>query len=118
MIPIPKKVSDDKNAKFSPIVITSPFLKTIGKLLLLAFQSKLKENIDPYQLVHKCERSTSDASDVLHHNIVFSLERGKKYVRYAILNYTSVFDSVPRSLLINKFARVNTDNWFHLPLMK
>ena len=111
IIPIPKKVSGDKNVKLRPIAITSPFLKIMEKLLILPLQPAIKEHCDPYQFAYKCKRSTLDAVAVLHHNIVFGLEKGKKYVRCAFLDFTSAFDSIPRHLLLNKLISVDTDSW-------
>ncbi|VDP83026.1 unnamed protein product [Schistosoma mattheei] len=55
IIPVPKKESGDKNVKFRPIAVTSPFLKTMEKLLILPLQPALREHIDPYQ--NKVEQS-------------------------------------------------------------
>ncbi|CAH8654682.1 unnamed protein product [Schistosoma curassoni] len=96
IIPVPKKASGDKNVKFRPIAITSPFLKTMEKLLILPLQPAIKEHIDPYQFAYRHKRSTLDAVTVLHHNIVFNLEKGQQYVRCAFLDYASAFDSIPR----------------------
>ncbi|VDP24128.1 unnamed protein product [Schistosoma margrebowiei] len=111
IIPVPKKVSGDNNVKFRPIAIISPFLKTMEKLLILRLQPAIKEHIDPYQFVYRCKRNTLDAVAVLHHSIVFNLEKGKKYVRCAFLDYNSAFDSIPRQRLLNKLISVNTDSW-------
>ncbi|KAH9583718.1 hypothetical protein MS3_00008037 [Schistosoma haematobium] len=111
IIPVPKKVSGDKNVKFRPIAITSPFLKTMEKLLILTIQPAIKEHIDPYQFVYRCKRITLDDVAILHHNIVFNLEKDKKYVRCAFLDYTSAFDFIPRQRLINKLISINTDSW-------
>ncbi|CAH8638816.1 unnamed protein product [Schistosoma bovis] len=111
IIPIPKKVSGDKNVKPRPIAINSLFLKTMEKLLILPLQPAIKEHIDPYQIAYRCRRSTLDAVAVLHHNIVFSFEEGKKYVRCAFLDYTCAFDSIPRQRLLNRLISVNTDSW-------
>ncbi|VDP83581.1 unnamed protein product, partial [Schistosoma curassoni] len=74
IIPVPKKASGDKNVKFGPIAITSSFLKTMEKLLILPLQPVIKAQIDPYQFAYRRKRSTLDAA-VLHHNIVFNLEK-------------------------------------------
>ncbi|CAH8594088.1 unnamed protein product [Schistosoma intercalatum] len=111
IIPVPNKAFGDKNVKFRPIAITSPFLKTMEKLLILPLQPAIKEHTDPYQFAYRRKRSALDAVAVLHHNIVFNLEKGSKYVRCAFLDYTSAFDSIPRQRLLNKLISVNTDSW-------
>ncbi|CAH8500208.1 unnamed protein product [Schistosoma mattheei] len=111
IIPVTKKAFGDKNVKCRPIAITSPFLKTMEKLLILPLQPAIKEHTDPCQFAYRRKRSTLDAVAVLHHNIVFNLEKGKKYVRCAFLDYTSAFDSIPRQRLLNKLISVNTDSW-------
>ncbi|VDP69988.1 unnamed protein product [Schistosoma mattheei] len=70
IIPVPKTASGDKNVKFRPIEITSPFLKTMEKLLILPLQPAIKEHTDPYQFAYRRKRSTLDAVAVLHHNII------------------------------------------------
>lgn len=57
--------------------IIPPSLKTMEKLLTLLFQPALKEHIGPYQLTYRCKTSPLDDAVVPHHNIVFSLEKGK-----------------------------------------
>ncbi|VDP06687.1 unnamed protein product [Schistosoma margrebowiei] len=111
ILPVPKKASGDKNVKFRPITITSPFLKTMEKLLILPIQPAIKDHIEPYQFAYRHKKSTLNAVNVLHHYIVFNLEKGKKYVRCAFLDYTSAFDSIPRQRLLNKLISVNTDSW-------
>ncbi|VDP56525.1 unnamed protein product [Schistosoma curassoni] len=97
IILVPNKISGAKNVKFRSITITSLFLKTMEKLLMLPLQPAIKEHIDPYQFAYRCKRSNLDAIAVLHHNIVFNLEKA--------------FDSIPRQRLINKLINVNTDSW-------
>ncbi|CAH8658891.1 unnamed protein product [Schistosoma rodhaini] len=111
IIPIPKKASGDKNAKLRPIAITSSFLKIMEKLPIQPLQPAIKEHCDPFQFAYKCKRNTLDAVAVLHHNIVFGLEKGKKYVRCAFLDFTSAFDSIPRHLLLDKLINIDTDSW-------
>ncbi|CAH8574910.1 unnamed protein product [Schistosoma rodhaini] len=111
IIPIPKKASGDKNVKLRPIAITSPFLKIMETLLIQPLQPAIKEHCDPYQFAYKCKRSTLDSVAVLHHDIVLELEKGRKHVRCAFLEFTSAFDSIPRHLLLNKLPS-STENTF------
>ncbi|CAH8447583.1 unnamed protein product [Heterobilharzia americana] len=110
IVPVPKP-SSGSDVTFRPIAITSPFLKTMEKLLLLVIEPSLMAFRDPKQFAYKHRRSTLDAATVLHHNIVSSLDKGVKYVRCAFLDYSSAFDSVPRPLLLNKLAIAHTDPW-------
>nr|CAH8863804.1 unnamed protein product [Trichobilharzia regenti] len=116
VVPIPKS-STGACVKFRPIAITSPFLKTMEKLLLLSLVPSLKSFNDPKQFAYKHSRSTLDAAAVLYHNIASSLDKGAKFVRCAFLDYTSAFDSVPRDILLNKLAASQTEcwavNWLH-----
>lgn len=85
---ITRKVSGYTNVKFRPITIISPFLKSVETLLLLSLQLALVKPIGLCQFSYKCKRSTLDTVVVLSHNIMFSLERGNKYVRCSFLDYT------------------------------
>ncbi|VDP34136.1 unnamed protein product [Schistosoma curassoni] len=60
---------------------------------------------------YRCKRSTLDAADALHYNIVFNLEKGNNYVRCAILDYTLAFDSIPRQRYTTNLISVNNDRW-------
>nr|CAH8847516.1 unnamed protein product [Trichobilharzia regenti] len=116
VVPIPK-LSTGACVKSRPIAITSPFLKTMEKLLLLSLLPSLKSFNDPKQFAYKHSGSTLDAAAVLYHNIVSSLDKGAKFVRCAFLDYTAAFDSVPRDILLDKLAASQTEcwavNWLH-----
>lgn len=107
IILIPKKVSRDKNVRFKPISLTSPFFKATEKLLPLILQLALKKHMDPYQFVYKCKINILNTAVVLHHIIMFSLEKSKKCVRYAFLDYTFPFDPI----LHNELISVSTESW-------
>ncbi|CAH8849001.1 unnamed protein product [Trichobilharzia szidati] len=112
VVPVPKSTSGP-TVKFRPIAITSPFLKVMERLILLNLEPSLKPFNDPNQFAYKHSRCTLDAAVVLYHNIVSSLDRGAKYVRCAFLDYTSAFDSVPRSLLLSKLAATQSESWIN-----
>nr|CAH8864496.1 unnamed protein product [Trichobilharzia regenti] len=110
IVPVPKP-GNSKNVKFRPIAITSPFLKLMEKLILLKLEPSLKSFEDPKQFAYRQGRSTLDAAAVLHNSIVSSLDKDAKYVRCTFLDFTSAFDSVPRSLLLNKLSTTQTESW-------
>nr|CAH8866336.1 unnamed protein product [Trichobilharzia regenti] len=110
VVPV-QKSSSGAGIKFRPVAITSPFLKTMEKLLLNILKPSLKAFSDPKQFAYKCGRSTLDAAIVLHHNIVSCLDKGAKFVRTAFLDYTAAFDSVPRTLLLGKMNSAQTESW-------
>nr|CAH8869522.1 unnamed protein product [Trichobilharzia regenti] len=86
-------------------------METMEKLLLLSLVPSLKSSNDHKQFAYKHSRSTLDAAAVLYHNIAFSQDKGAKFVRCAILDCTSTFDSVPRDILLNKLAASQTECW-------
>ncbi|CAH8823871.1 unnamed protein product [Trichobilharzia szidati] len=110
VVPV-QKSSSEAGIKFRPVAITSPFLKTMKKLLLNILKPSLKAFSDPKQFAYKCGRRTLDAAIVLHHNIVSCLDKGAKFVRTAFLYYTAAFDSVPRPLLLGKMISAQTESW-------
>ena len=106
-----------ERVKFTPIAITPPFMKTMQKLLLLSLVSSLKSFNDPKQFASKHSRSILDASTVLYHSVVSSLDKGGKFVCCALLDYTSAFNSVPWDILLDKLSVSQTEcrvvNWLH-----
>ncbi|VDQ02717.1 unnamed protein product [Trichobilharzia regenti] len=64
---------------------------------------------DSKQFAYKRRRITLDAAEVLHHNIVSSLDKGVKFVHCAFLDYTCSFDLVSRDILLNKLSETQTE---------
>lgn len=88
--------------RFRPIALTSAALKLTEKAILSRLKLYLCIPPDPLQFAYKPNRSTLDAVSFLIHRITKSLNESSKSVRCIFLDYSSAFDSVPRSRLLLK----------------
>ena len=101
--PIPKTTTQVPISKrFRPIALTSSGLKLMERSVLQRLQVSLTIPEDNHQFAYKRNRSTLDAVASLFHFVCKSLNDKAKHVHCAFLDYSSAFDSVPRSLLLKK----------------
>ncbi|CAH8488314.1 unnamed protein product, partial [Heterobilharzia americana] len=97
--------------KLRPIALTYPSLKLMQKLIIHVLQPSLKAIGDPNQFACRSRGSTLDVITLLYHNITYSADKNVEYVRCAILDYISVFDSIPTPLSLDKLHGTNTECW-------
>ena len=108
VIPLPKNTKSNVLSKrYRPIALTSSALKLTEKAILSRLQSHMYVPPDPFQFAYKANRSTLDAVSSLIHFISKSLNNSVKSVRCVFLDYSSAFDSVPRSQLLSKLQSFN-----------
>jgi len=55
---------------------------------------------DVNQFAYKSNRSTLDAVDTLYHNTAFSPDKGSKVIMCAFFDYSSAFNTIPRSQIL------------------
>ncbi|WP_432422668.1 RNA-directed DNA polymerase [Streptococcus dysgalactiae] len=111
IVPIPKSSNSDiLSNRFRLIALTSSRLKLMERAILSRLQSSMNVPHDPFQFAYKSNRCTLDAVSSLVHRIAKSLNDSAKSVRCVFLDYSSAFDSVPRSLLLHKLETFGCPN--------
>lgn len=90
---------------FRPTAPTSFGLKLPECTVLGRLTSPVSMSTDLLQFAYKTNRSTLDDVVFLVHNITKSLDAYTKSVRLASLDFSSDFDSVPRTLLLCKLIQ-------------
>ena len=62
----------------------------------------IPETIDPLQFAYRPYRSTDNAIFIALHTALSHLDKRNTYVRMLIINYSSAFNTIVSSKLINK----------------
>ncbi len=66
---------------------------------------------DPCQFTYKAKRSTVDAVSCLRHATNAHLDKGCKDFKAVFLDFSNIFNTLPRQGLLDKFAVTNSPNW-------
>jgi len=67
--------------------------------------------MDDAQFAYKENRSTLDAVATLTHHIAFELDKGSKNIRCAFLDFSSAFNTIPRSQVLDLLSKYGTPGW-------
>jgi hypothetical protein len=73
----------------------------------------IPETLDPLQFAYCPNRSTDDAVSIALHTALSHLDKRNTYVRMLFIDYSSAFNTIVPSKLINK---LRTNGTKHLPL--
>ena len=75
----------------------------------------IPETLDPLQFPYRPNRSTDDAISIALHTALSHLDKRNTYVRMLLIDYSSAFNTIVPSKLINKLRTlvINTSlcNW-------
>uniref|UniRef100_A0A8K9UCI4 Reverse transcriptase domain-containing protein n=1 Tax=Oncorhynchus mykiss TaxID=8022 RepID=A0A8K9UCI4_ONCMY len=114
-------VSVPKNTKvtclnvYEPVALTSVAMKCLESLVRAHINTIIPETLDPPQFAYQTNRSTDDAISNALHTALSHLNKRNTYVRMLFIDYSSVFNTIVPSKLINKLRSLglNTSlcNW-------
>ena len=62
----------------------------------------IPETLDPLQFAYRPNRSTDDAISIALHTVVSPLDKTRPYVGMLFIDYSSAFNTIEPSKLINK----------------
>ena len=110
--PIPKAVNPASgDIEFRPIANTSSWLKLVEKLVLSKLEPTLSSVDDPLQFAYKPNRATVDAVATLAHKLYSALDSGKRAVNGVFLDFSSAFNTIPRSKLLSNLSEDGVEGW-------
>ena len=109
IVPLPKKPNPKANNDYRPVALTSVVMKCFEKILKSRLSSfvKLNEN----QFAYRKGRSTKDACLTLDHYIRSHLEKPGTYARVLFIDYSSAFNTIVPSILLDKLSTFNVPNY-------
>jgi hypothetical protein len=77
-------------------------MKCFERLVITHINTIIPETLDPLQFAYRPNRSTDDAISFAVHTALSHLDKRKTYVRMLFIDYSSAFNTMVPSKLINK----------------
>ena len=77
-------------------------MKCFERLVMAHINTIIPETLDPFQFAYRRNRSTDAAISIALHTALSHLDKRNTYVRMIIIDYSSVFNTIVPSKLINK----------------
>ena len=77
-------------------------MKCFGRLVMAHINTIIPENLDPLQFALRPNRSADDANSIAHHTALSHLDKRNTYMRMLFIDYSSAFNTLVPSKLINK----------------
>ena len=77
-------------------------MKCFERLVMSHIKTIIPETLDPLQFAYHSNRSTDDAISIALHTALSHLDKRNTYVRMLFIDYSSVFNTIVPSKLINK----------------
>ena len=101
-MPVPKNTEVTCLNDYQPIALTSVVMKCFERLVMAHINTIIPETLYPLQFTYRPNRSTDDAISIALHTALSHLDKRNTYVRMLFIDYSSVFNTIVPSKLINK----------------
>ena len=85
-----------------PVALTSVAMKCFERLVMAHIYTIIPETLEPLQFAYCPNRSTDDVISITLHIALSHLDKRNTYVRILLIDYSSVFNTIVSSKLINK----------------
>lgn len=106
IFPVPKKSPVTCLNDFRPIALTSVLMSCLEQLVLDYIKREIPASVDPLQYVQVKSRSVEDAITVAL-NFKEHLDKGNAYARMLFIDYSSAFNTIIPSNLVQKLKSVS-----------
>ena len=77
-------------------------MKCFERLVMAHINNIIPDTLDPLQFAYHPNRSTEDVISIALHTALSHLDKRKTYVRMLFIDYSSAFNTIVPSKLINK----------------
>ncbi len=115
IMPVPKKNMITCLNDYRPIALTPVIAKCFERLVITHIKDSIPVDPNQYQFAYRANRSTEDAICVAMHAALSHLEKPNTYIRMLFVDYSSAFNTIVPSQLINKLHALgltpSTCNW-------
>ena len=95
--------------------MTSVAMKCFERLVMAHINTIILETLDPLQCAYRANRSTDDAISTALHTALSYLDKRNTCVRMLFIDYSSAFNTIVPSKLINKLKtlglKTSLCNW-------
>ena len=101
-VPVPKNIKVTCLNDYRPVALTSVAMKCFERLVMAHINTIIPETLDTLQFAYRPHRSTNDAISIALHTALSHRDKRNTYVRKLFIDYSSVFNTIVPSKLINK----------------
>ena len=112
---MPKKAKVTCLSDYRPIALTSVAMKCFERLVMAHINTILPEPLDPHQFAYHPNRFTDDAISIALHTALSHLDKRNIYVRMMCIDYSTAFNNIVPTKLINKLGTLGLNfsfcNW-------
>ncbi|KAI2647404.1 hypothetical protein H4Q32_025832 [Labeo rohita] len=108
IVPVPKHSSPTCLNDYHPVALTPIIMKCFERLVLTHLKDSLQPSLDPHQFAYLGNRSTDDAVSIALHSVLTHLDNTNTYARMLFVDFSSAFNTVLPSKLINKLKFLGT----------
>ena len=106
IIPVPKKSAVESLNDYRPVALTPVIMKCFERLVSKHIRTFLPPTLDPHQFAYRANRSTEDAITIALHSALSHLEQPGSYVRMLFLDFSSAFNTIIPSILVQKLQHL------------
>ena len=101
ILPVPQNTKASCHNDHRPITLTS-VMKCFERLVMAHINSVIPDTLDPLQFAYCPNKSTNVAISIVRHTALSHLDKRNTYVRMLFIDYSSAFNTIVPSKLINK----------------
>ena len=109
IVPVPKKSKTVTLNDYRPVALTSIVMKVFERLVLCYLKSVTDSLMDPLQFAYRANRSVDDAVSLGLHFVLQHLEKANTYARVLFIDFSSAFNTIVPSQLIQKLLSLNVN---------
>lgn len=110
IIPVPKQTTVACLNDYRPIALTPVIMKCFERLVLNSIKAFIPANLDKHQFAYRANRCTDDAISLALHTALTHLENPNTYVRMLFVDFSSAFNTINSSKLVNKLLLLGLDS--------
>lgn len=107
VVPVPKKPSPAQLNDYRPVALTSYAMKSFERLVLRELLREVRTHLDVHQFAYKEKRGVEDGSALLIHAVTEHLEKSGSYARVLFVDFSSAFNAMRPSVLMQKLGDMN-----------
>jgi hypothetical protein len=98
--PVPKNTKVTCLNDYRPVALRSVAMKCHERLVMAYINTIIPETLDPLQFAYRPNRSTDDAISIALHTALSHLDKRNTNVRMLFIDYSSAFNNIVPSKLI------------------
>ena len=111
-VPVPKNTKVTCLNCYRPITLTSVAMTCFERLVMAHINTIIPETLDPLQFAYRSNISTDDAVSIALHTALSHLDKRNTYGRMLFIDYSSAFNTIVPSKLINKQRTLGLNTFF------